>query len=80
MYLHFQKNGDPKVHPRRNSWAFLKAAATTLVHTVSDSEKKAYIDHINAYLRDDPVMKKNLPIDPSTDQLFNIAKDGVLLW
>lgn len=79
MYLHLQKSGNPKVSPPKNASAFLKTASTTLLHTVSDSEKKAYVDHINTYLRDDPVMKKHLPIDPSTNQLFNIAKDGILL-
>lgn len=79
MYLHLQKGGDPKAGPTRNSSAFLKTASTTLLHTVSDSEKKAYVDHINTYLCDDPAMRKHLPIDASTNQLFSIAKDGVLL-
>jgi plastin-1 len=49
------------------------------VHTISDSEKKAYIDHINTYLEDDAVLSKVLPIDPATHQLFEIVKDGILL-
>lgn len=79
MYLHLQKGGDPKTGPTKNSSAFLKTASTTLLHTVSDSEKKAYVDHINTYLCDDPAMRKHLPINPSSNQLFSIAKDGVLL-
>ncbi|KAK6149376.1 hypothetical protein DH2020_016901 [Rehmannia glutinosa] len=31
------------------------------------------------YLRDDPFLKQFLPIDPSTNALFDLAKDGVLL-
>ncbi len=60
--------------------SFLTSSATTLVHTISDSEKKAYIDHINTYLEDDAVLSKVLPIDPATNQLFEIVKDGMLLW
>ncbi|MCO5591788.1 hypothetical protein L7F22_045780 [Adiantum nelumboides] len=79
MYLHLQKGGDQKAGYQKNSSAFLKTASTTLLHTVGDSEKKAYVDHINTYLCEDAAIKKHLPIDPSSNQLFTIAKDGVLL-
>lgn len=59
---------------------FLKATVTTLLHTVSHSEKALYVAHINSYLRDDSFLKQFLPIDPSTDDIFNLAKDGVLIW
>ncbi|XP_062200465.1 fimbrin-2-like [Phragmites australis] len=59
--------------------AFLTAATTTLLHTISESEKASYVGHINAYLAEDPFLKDSLPIDPATDQLFHITKDGVLL-
>lgn len=64
----------------KNSSAFLKAATTTLLHTISESEKASYVAHINHYLGEDQFLKKYLPIDPSTNDLFEIAKDGVLLW
>ncbi|THU60338.1 hypothetical protein C4D60_Mb07t11600 [Musa balbisiana] len=35
--------------------------------------------HINGYLGDDPFLKNYLPLDPASDDLFNLAKDGVLL-
>lgn len=60
--------------------AFLTAATTTLLHTISESEKASYVGHINAYLADDPSLKSALPIDPATDHIFHITKDGVLLW
>lgn len=60
--------------------AFLKAATTTLLHTISESEKAAYVNHINNYLGEDEFLRKYLPIDPLTDDLFEISKDGVLLW
>ncbi|KAJ3678306.1 hypothetical protein LUZ60_002109 [Juncus effusus] len=59
--------------------AFLKAATTTLLHTISESEKTAYVNHINGYLSEDEFMKKYLPIDALTDDLFKICKEGVLL-
>ncbi|CAM8944621.1 unnamed protein product [Rhodiola kirilowii] len=58
---------------------FLKATVTTLLHTVSASEKALYVAHINSYLRDDPFLKEFLPLDPATDDIFNLAKDGVLI-
>lgn len=64
----------------KNSSAFLKTATTTLLHTISESEKASYVAHINNYLGEDDFLKKYLPIDPSTNDLFEIAKDGVLLW
>ena len=64
----------------KNSSAFLKAATTTLLHTISQSEKASYVGHINNYLAEDQFLKQYLPIDPSTNDLFEIAKDGVLLW
>lgn len=63
-----------------SSSAFLKAATTTLLHTISESEKASYVAHINNYLAQDDFLKKYLPIDPSTNDLFEIVKDGVLLW
>ncbi|KAJ4798470.1 fimbrin 1 [Rhynchospora pubera] len=59
--------------------AFLKAATTTLLHTISESEKSAYVNHINSYLAEDVFLRKYLPIDPLTYDLFEISKDGVLL-
>ncbi|CAI8612489.1 unnamed protein product [Vicia faba] len=63
----------------KNSSAFLKVATTTLLHTISESEKASYVTHINNYLAEDDFLKKYLPLDPSTNDLFEIAKDGVLL-
>ncbi|CAN6587815.1 unnamed protein product [Malus baccata var. baccata] len=62
-----------------SSSAFLKAATTTLLHTISESEKASYVAHINNYLGQDDFLKTYLPIDPSTNDLFEIVKDGVLL-
>nr|DAD24029.1 TPA_asm: hypothetical protein HUJ06_025492 [Nelumbo nucifera] len=51
----------------------------TLLHTISGSEKTSYVALINNYLAEDQFLKRYLPIDPSTNDLFEIVKDGVLL-
>ncbi|CAN8265678.1 unnamed protein product [Cochlearia groenlandica] len=63
----------------KNSSAFLKAATTTLLHTISDSEKSSYVAHINNYLSGDEFLSKCIPINPASNDLFEVAKDGVLL-
>uniref|UniRef100_A0A0C9SA64 TSA: Wollemia nobilis Ref_Wollemi_Transcript_4722_2098 transcribed RNA sequence n=1 Tax=Wollemia nobilis TaxID=56998 RepID=A0A0C9SA64_9CONI len=79
MYLNLQTHANTKMGGLSNSSSFLKTATTTLLHTISESEKKAYIAHINSCFEEDPIMNRYLPIDPSTNDLFEIAKDGVLL-
>ncbi|KAM3302562.1 fimbrin-1 [Capsicum chacoense] len=78
-YLNLQTRAAPKVGSSKNSSSFLKASTTTLLHTISESEKASYVAHINSYLRDDPFLKQFLPIDPASNALFDLAKDGVLL-
>ncbi|KAL6524264.1 Fimbrin-2 [Orobanche gracilis] len=63
----------------KNSSAFLKSPTSSLLHTISESEKASYVAHINNYLVKDEFLKKYLPIDPATNDLFEIAKDGVLI-
>jgi len=60
--------------------SFLKSTITTLLHNLNQAEKSSYVAHINTYLREDPFLKKYLPIDPSGNQLFDLIRDGVLLW
>lgn len=78
-YVNLQSRAPAKLGGAKNSWSFLKATTTTLLHTISESEKSSYVAHINSYLRDDPFLKQFLPIDPATNSLFDLAKDGVLL-
>ncbi|KAH7576521.1 hypothetical protein JRO89_XS01G0098200 [Xanthoceras sorbifolium] len=80
VYLKLQAHANARSGSNaKNSSAFLKAATTTLLHTISESEKASYAAHINNYLAEDEFLKKYLPIDPSSNDLFEIAKDGVLL-
>jgi hypothetical protein len=60
--------------------SFLKSSITTLLHNLNQAEKSSYVAHINTYLGEDPFLKKYLPIDPSGNQLFDLIRDGVLLW
>ncbi|KAL2466951.1 Fimbrin-5 [Abeliophyllum distichum] len=78
-YLDLQSRDTAKAGNSKHSSSFLKATTTTLLHTINDSEKASYVAHINSYLRDDPFLKQFLPIDPSSNALFDLAKDGVLL-
>ncbi|KAJ4730341.1 putative Fimbrin [Melia azedarach] len=80
VYLKLQAHANARTGSNtKNSSAFLKAATTTLLHTISESEKSSYAAHINNYLAQDEFLKKYLPIDPSSNDLFEIVKDGVLL-
>ncbi|KAL8494499.1 hypothetical protein ACS0TY_025343 [Phlomoides rotata] len=63
----------------KTSSSFIKATTTTIRHTISESKKSSYVAHINSFLGEDKFLKDFLPMDPSTDALFELAKDGVLL-
>ncbi|GFY84363.1 actin binding calponin homology (CH) domain-containing protein [Actinidia rufa] len=78
-YLNLQARAASKLGGPKNSSSFLKATTTTLLHTIIEPEKASYVAHINSYLRDDPFLKQLLPIDPATNALIDLAKDGVLL-
>lgn len=81
VYLNLQAHATSRMGKgAKNSSAFLKSPTSTLLHTISESEKASYVGHINNYLGEDSFLKKFLPIDPSTNDLFEIAKDGVLIW
>lgn len=79
-YLNLQARATAKMGDSKTSSSFLKATTTTLRHTISESEKSSYVSHINSFLGEDPFLKEYLPIDPSSNALFELAKDGVLLW
>ncbi|CAN4109944.1 unnamed protein product [Withania somnifera] len=63
----------------KTSSSFLKARTTTIRHNISESEKASYVAHINSFLREDKFLNDYLPIDPSGNALFDLAKDGVLM-
>ncbi|XP_039032331.1 fimbrin-5-like [Hibiscus syriacus] len=59
-----------------NSSSVLKSTSADII---IEAEKATYVRHINIYLADDPYLKQFLPLDPATNDIFNLAKDGVLL-
>ncbi|KAL3328260.1 hypothetical protein AABB24_035736 [Solanum stoloniferum] len=80
VYLKLQAHAAARMGNNvKNSSVFLKSPTSTLLHTISESEKASYVAHINNYLVGDEFLKKFLPIDPSTNDLFEISKDGVLI-
>jgi len=64
----------------KSSYSFVKTAKTTVHHAINESEKASYVAHINSYLAEDKFMNQFLLVDPSTNALFALAKNGVLLW
>ncbi|KAE8703921.1 Fimbrin-1 [Hibiscus syriacus] len=76
-YLTLQGRAIEKSGGTRSS--FIKSTTTTFHHAINESEKSSYVQHINHYLAEDKFLKDYLPIDPATDALFELAKDGVLL-
>ncbi|KAI4305707.1 hypothetical protein L6164_029058 [Bauhinia variegata] len=78
-HLALQGRAIAKTGGSKHPSSFLKTATTTVHHAINESEKASYVAHINNYLAEDKFMKQFLPIDPSTNALFDLAKDGVLL-
>ncbi|KAJ8766591.1 hypothetical protein K2173_023838 [Erythroxylum novogranatense] len=78
-YLNLQSRAKTKSGVAKHDSSFLKATTTTLLHTINEPEKSSYAVHINIYLGDDPFLKQFLPLDPATNDLFNLVRDGVLL-
>ncbi|XP_022758962.1 fimbrin-5-like isoform X2 [Durio zibethinus] len=76
-YLNLHGHATAKSGGSKSS--FLKATTTTFHHAINESEKASYVAHINSYLAEDKFLKNFLPIDPATDALFDLAKNGVLL-
>ncbi|GAB2285216.1 Fimbrin-5 [Dionaea muscipula] len=77
-YLNFQGRAAGAGGYKRTT-SILRQSNTTLLHTISESEKASYVAHINNYLGEDKFLKQFLPIDPATSQLFDLVKDGVLI-
>ncbi|KAG8071238.1 hypothetical protein GUJ93_ZPchr0006g45791 [Zizania palustris] len=81
-YLNLQAKGTSKTGGKKKlkgSVSFLKASTTTLLHVINESEKTSYVNHINNFLGEDAFLKNFLPLDPASNELFNLVRDGVLL-
>ncbi|KAM7276727.1 hypothetical protein ACFE04_018593 [Oxalis oulophora] len=78
-HLTLQSRAAAKSGGSKAGSSFLKATTTTVHHAINQSEKASYVAHINNFLAEDKFLKDFLPLDPNTDALFDLAKDGVLL-
>lgn len=81
-YLSLQAKGASKSGGKKKlkgSVSFLKASTTTLLHVINESEKTSYVNHINNFLGEDIFLKNFLPLDPESNDIFNLVRDGVLL-
>ncbi|XP_006647434.1 fimbrin-5-like [Oryza brachyantha] len=81
-YLNLQAKGASKTGGKKKlkgSVSFLKASTTTLMHVINESEKTSYVNHINNFLGEDTFLKNFLPLDPASNGIFNLVRDGVLL-
>ncbi|KAM5580465.1 fimbrin-5 [Rosa sericea] len=78
-HLNLQARAGAKSGRFKKTASFLKATTTKVVHSINENEKASYVHHINNYLAEDSFLKKYLPLDPATNALFDLAKDGVLL-
>ncbi|KAL0914783.1 hypothetical protein M5K25_015162 [Dendrobium thyrsiflorum] len=78
-YLNLQARAIAKLGGTKHASSFVKSSTTTTQHTISESEKASYVTHINTCLAEDKFLKDYLPLDPSSNALFDLAKDGVLL-
>jgi hypothetical protein len=52
-------------------------SATGAVHTISDTERKAYVDFFNAQLYEDPALQGVLPL-PGPAEFIENVKVGVI--
>lgn len=50
------------------------------IHAFSQAEKTAFVKHINEVLAGQKELKKKLPLNPKSDDIFQAVKDGLLLW
>ncbi|XP_065862486.1 fimbrin-1-like [Euphorbia lathyris] len=78
-YLNLQSRVTEKSGQPKQTSSFLKATTNSIIQSINVSERACYVAHINSYLGDDPFLKQFLPLDPSTNDLFNLVRDGVLL-
>jgi hypothetical protein len=49
-------------------------------HSYTAGEKRAFCIRTNQLLAGDPDLQAQLPLDPDTNDLFDVVSKGVLLW
>ncbi|KAJ8050564.1 Plastin-3 [Holothuria leucospilota] len=56
-----------------------ETSAEGTTHSYSDAEKVGFVDYINNWLKDDEDVKRMLPINKDSDDIFTVVGDGILL-
>ncbi|KAG8060476.1 hypothetical protein GUJ93_ZPchr0002g26402 [Zizania palustris] len=75
----FLRESYPDINQTIEFEPFLRASTTTLLHVINESEKTSYVNHINNFLGEDAFLKNFLSLDSTSNELFNLVRDGVLL-
>jgi hypothetical protein len=78
-YHVIEKIDMPDTYPALANKTNTEPAAAS-IHAFSKAEKCAFVRHINAALFNDGDLAGRIPIDPSTDAIFEAVRDGILLW
>lgn len=58
----------------------LKSDVEGSLHSYSHEEKKSIVEHINSLLQNDSQLSSIIPINPNSEDIFEVVKDGILLW
>ena len=76
-----KKNGMAKIIKKTSSQYQVRGTDDRTQHAFSETEKKAFSEHINFCLGKDPVLQKLsvVPIDPDSMDLFSSVRSGILL-
>ncbi|KAI9021179.1 calponin homology domain-containing protein, partial [Hyaloraphidium curvatum] len=75
-----QKKRVGKMEPEGSKKVVTIGGSTeTSQHTFNEDEKEQFVEHINAALGGDKDLGKRIPIEPTTMQIFDEVKDGLVL-
>lgn len=50
----------------------------SIIHTILESEKEAFTNHVNQVLANDGDVKNRLPI--AHTEIFDSMQDGIIFW
>ena len=50
------------------------------LHSFSNEERKYLCGYLNHILKRDSYVSKHLPLDPSSNKIFEVVSDGIFLW
>ncbi|KAJ3157011.1 hypothetical protein HDU89_002421 [Geranomyces variabilis] len=74
-----EEKGAPKQSGGDAKKIVLHGHMENTTHTINEDEKESFTQHLNQALARDAHVGERLPIDPSSMQIFNECKDGLIL-